>query len=946
MNDIVIDILGIGAAFFVFPLFVVFPGFVIGWITNALRFRLRTTSVQLLLSLVFSVALCPILTYLIGRVAGLSWVWIAYGVVWTTAVILVASRRVLIYPKEIAARCREYRLALSLVAFWLIIAIFSFVDVQVGGHLYGSVTRIDYAKHVALTGSLLRTGVPPANPFFSTGLPQPICYYYLWHLICSLVGQIVSPAIPIRLVVYAGTLWADLAFFAIIPLCIRLLPLTGTTRTRRQITVSIALLYVGGLDVMPVAVHSISQHLNHQLFDTYDIELWNDQVSSWFTVLLWVPQHVASLVAALTGLLILRNTPASPWPLRLRSSALCGIAFASSSGMSVFIILVLTVALACWLVYCLVRRWYAETVTLTLCGVSTVVFALPLLLELKSANSHASLPLAFTVRRFYPLMDWIQNQGLGGEPYLSLGNFLALPLNYFLEFGFFAVAGFFLWLSRRRQQTPLSVNETLYVCLFVVSAVIATFLRSTVQNNDMGWRGFMFAQFSLLIWTGHFLSTSPSLLKPLSTLRGAEHSLGRKLKLLLLGVTLTLGFMTTGAGLIILRLYPVYLDKSSDYESSEASSLAYNARDAYRWVSVHLPTKAVVQQLPRHNPYFSLYAERQALISDLDDPYIYGPSAEIINPISDYVTSLFPANNSVSPAEIAKIMSVHNVSCLVVFAEDDIWRDKKSWVWKSQPAYANSGARVYLASDLARSVSTNIFAMKSKTHASLLHRYSFYTFTKSYGVIPDGGPTLSERVAARLLGVEIAVGGLRTTSSEESSAHPNSGGTKQAAQLSPSAFRSCQGSFTIEQWFMRSDEAADYQTLLSLSKDNSHYLIVHPERGDTHQFSVDINNGWKETRLSASSPAPEARTLMTIVYDAASESAALYIDGVQEASQPILGGFNLDAFTGDDYCGINGLSPFGDPSLNGVTEEFRLYRGTLTPPEIKQHFKLGPRRLN
>lgn len=714
MNDTFCDLLGIVGAFLVYPLVLLVPGFVIGWATDVLSFRTRTTSVRLLLSLVLSVALCPIFTFLLARSFGMAWVWGAYAGTWLVAAALVLSRRCPISIAEVAARCREYRTALWLVAAWLVIALFSMVDLQFGDRLYGSVINIDYAKHAAVTGSLLRTGVPPGNPFFSFGWPQPLCYYYLWHLLCALVGRVCGGALSPRLVVYAGTLWSNLALVAVIVLFVRFLPLPGRVDLRRQVTVSVGLLYVAGLDIIPVAIQSVGEYLNHEPIRSHDIEWWNDQVSSWFTSMLWVPQHVASLVASLTGLLILQTASGTlPWPRRLLLSGLCGLAYASAVGMSLWVALVLAAALAAWGGYSLLRGWRSEATALALGGVFALLFSLRFLIDLKAASPYATFPVVFTVRRFFPVMAWCQSSGWGTEPYLSLANLLALPVNYFLEFGFYSVVAFLYWRSRRRLGTALSADEALYVCLFAVSAVVSTFLRTAVRNNDLGWRGFLFAQFVLLIWACHFYAFK-GCEEVGKGVQGASEGLARfpclsrPAKWLLEG-TLALGVLSTVVGLLLLRCHPVYKDltpvQSPVMVIGQEGRLALGARDAYTWVDKHLPKAAVVQQCPRDSPDFCLYANRPALVSDLDDSYVYGPRVGVVNSMASYAATFFTCGSGATPAGIVKLARLRNISCLVVFREDPVWQNKGSWVWRCKPIYTNGMARVYLVAEMASGLS-------------------------------------------------------------------------------------------------------------------------------------------------------------------------------------------------------------------------------------------------
>ena len=76
----------------------------------------------------------------------------------------------------------------------------------------------------------------------------------------------------------------------------------------------------------------------------------------------------------------------------------------------------------------------------------------------------------------------------------------ALPLNYFLELGFFGVASI-VFLIGLRKSRPLRPGVIAGITLAAVSVLVCTFLRSgTLEGNDLGWRGFLPAQFVMLLW--------------------------------------------------------------------------------------------------------------------------------------------------------------------------------------------------------------------------------------------------------------------------------------------------------------------------------------------------------------------------------------------------------------------------------------------------------------
>jgi hypothetical protein len=78
--------------------------------------------------------------------------------------------------------------------------------------------------------------------------------------------------------------------------------------------------------------------------------------------------------------------------------------------------------------------------------------------------------------------------------------------------------------------------------MLATSVLICTFVKSTaIQNNDLGWRGFLPAQFILLLWAASLLSERAS-------------------RTALTVVLIVLGVAGVAYDLTTLRFYPVLAD--------------------------------------------------------------------------------------------------------------------------------------------------------------------------------------------------------------------------------------------------------------------------------------------------------------------------------------------------------------------------------------------------
>jgi len=118
--------------------------------------------------------------------------------------------------------------------------------------------------------------------------------------------------------------------------------------------------------------------------------------------------------------------------------------------------------------------------------------------------------LGLGVRLFYPVAGLARASGWPNLVYAAF-----LPINYFLEFGFYGLAG--VWFLRRMwQQRTVNRYELLTLTIAATSLLLCTFVRSTViQNNDLGYRGMLLAQFILLLWAVDLLDDRKAARRPL-----------------------------------------------------------------------------------------------------------------------------------------------------------------------------------------------------------------------------------------------------------------------------------------------------------------------------------------------------------------------------------------------------------------------------------------------
>jgi hypothetical protein len=676
------DLLTSLAAIGLFPILLFVPGYVIGWGANLFEFRHRTPAFRIALSLPLSASTCPILIYLIGRFLSLTAAEAVLGA-FTLCFILVMFRHGLGWP-------HVPRAARFIVLGWLLVCLFTSVDMQIGGRDYYPVTAFDYSVRSEFIHSIGNTGIAPGNPFFFPGHSVPLRYHYFWLLLPGLVHHVTGHAIGPRSAWIGSVFWAGLAFMSLIAVTFRVFWHGSVASFPRRATAGILLLGVTGLDIIPTAVLWLlrASGMVHAVLPS--IEWWNEQVDGFVYTALWEAHHLGGLVACMMAFLLLEDgAQQATFARRALYGGIAGLVLASAVGSSIYIAFVFAIYLLLWTLIVLTKRWWRTAVVLSIAGSAGIVLGLPYLLSLTSPGSQGPAAsggpsLQLWMRPFFPTHALFS--GLGAtRPMLDALDGLMLPLNYFFELGFFFVAATLWWRKRRAAQKPLSQRELALAVLVTTSIVICTFLRSSViSNNDLGWRGFLLAQFGLLLWSVDVLSI-PS----------------RKR---LLTVLLVLGAVGTAYDVAILRVYPVLADlgvvansrwMAPDRHLGERN---YAAREAYEWIAKSTPSDAVVQFDPHvalQDTSALLYADRQIAAADLECLSVFGGDPSLCPALIAKLAHLYPDQGQPAVTRVGDACQNLPVDILVAKETDTVWADPQSWVWKESPMFANPKFRVF-----------------------------------------------------------------------------------------------------------------------------------------------------------------------------------------------------------------------------------------------------------
>ena len=588
------------------------------------------------------------------------------------------------------------------MAAWIVIAVTSLADMQMGHRLYFSMIAFDYSVRTAFTSAISTFGLPPQNPFFFPGHSVILRYHYFWLMLPALVHEVSRALIDARQALIAGTIWCGISFMCVIALYLRFFSNRAGADIAKRTLIGILLLGVTGLDILPTLflLWVIKQGAHIPVAPS--VEWWNNQIDGWLFTLLWESHAICSLIACLTGFLIVwdaaQESKGKRW---IASGIIAGIAFATSIGASIYIAFVFAIFLLSWTFVTVWKKWHRETLALTLSGVVACALSSPFLMSLRGPGSGGAF-VHLTFRDFFFIQIFLKALALS-HPWRILADVLLLPVNYFLELGFFGLVGWIVWKRFRAEKRSFMRHELAGFMMICVSVGVCTFLKSgVIENNDLGWRGFLIAQFVLLIWAAD-LAMRLTVASRVQADALDTRPIGRGPRDLLIAF-LILGVAGVIYDLAMLRFFPVLSDAAMVPKllwlgnDEKLGSRTYANREAYEWLRARTSVDATVQQNPHvsvQDTFYGLYANRQTVAVDSLCGTQFGGDPQQCVSISTRLTALFAAGDSSSSRSFLLACENLPINFMVAKDTDTAWNDSSSWVWTRTPIFANAFVRLF-----------------------------------------------------------------------------------------------------------------------------------------------------------------------------------------------------------------------------------------------------------
>jgi hypothetical protein len=681
-------------------------GYVLGWLTNLLQFRSRSGREKLLLSLPLSLVCATVLANIVGRFLAPSWVQACFlGLAAAAVLIFAVHRRKNNLPWKLT---RPMALCLGLAVLWVIAVIICVVDVQIGHKLYPSSMLWDYGVRIAFIHSALRTGVPPANPFCYLAHHAPTArYYYYWNVLCSYPARLAH--LDPRYVLYGSSIWTGFSLAALIPIYLKDF-LAVQNNLKRKSAAGILLLTVTGLDVLPNLYEFFRGKTVYP-----DMEWWDPvQVTSWQDALIWVPHHVAALIACLIGFLSLwsvRQDKTSGWKVSRGNIFIAGgfatLAFAAAAGLSVYVTFTFALFLLAWGLHLLWKRYFVDFFLYLGTACVTVLISIPYLHDLLPQASQTSAAPSLrntTVASAHFIQFGLRElPGFLSTPYflkqhgfshaLLLAPFGVIVV-YLLEFGFFAIVACARLRTDLRDRRKWREEEIACWTMAGVAMFVITFLRSSViANNDLAYRSAMIAQFVLLLWGAEYLDTW-------LFDRQAGVPTPTRWKNAVIVSSLVLGFIGTMYSLFILRGYTLLDDRG--YIPNPAAWLPpphhigekiFAVRELYEKLQI-LPPDAIVQYNPMATDFlpFLMYDRFQAVDAFPNCGTAFGGDTALCMPAQQTLAQLFTNGSLQNMQHICHQLSI---DVLIAQNTDAVWQNPQSWVWTRTPIDGNESVRAF-----------------------------------------------------------------------------------------------------------------------------------------------------------------------------------------------------------------------------------------------------------
>jgi hypothetical protein len=622
MSFFLTDLIGLATATLLGVLLIVAPGFGLTRLALPRDFDQRDGAAW---SLVSIAAFLPLLFALLARL-------IALEATIAAALLLGLAG---LQPLWAAVRRLPRGVWIWLALWWAVIA-YNYCDIDIGGRLNQSMVVVDLVKHALTVSTIARDGLPLHDPFVNR--PGMSGYYYYFYVAGAVLDRLGGAIVDPREAFAATAFFTGLTLPALLWLLGRAMGWVEPGRTRAFLISTMLLFFVSGLDMpMMLIRYGLSDLLESQA------DRWGDEISFANVAVTWVPHHFSAVVASFAALLLLSHAQTSGRRLLYAAAA---AALAATFGLSVWIAIGVATVILLWMAVTLVRGIALPWVGLIACGAIALLLCVPQLHDLVVGRASEGFPLGFWIRPFW-----------SGPPYDSWPSIPLMPLSWALEFGVYALGSWWFLRNHPPRSWPNVPLGSMLIVAVVVGLLYNGFVRSTVLNNDFGWRVVWFAQIPAMLWTALAMHRAD----------GRFTALPSAQLMLFVGLTLSL-YIAPAYRLLRGDMVPPFQQFMNNDQEDD-----YALRQAYGWANRHIPHTRVLQ----HNPVahsrvfdFGLYGVHRVAVAD-KAAILFGASRALVHERIRAIAPIFA--NRRTPAEIGETARAIDIDYLVILHRDPLW---------------------------------------------------------------------------------------------------------------------------------------------------------------------------------------------------------------------------------------------------------------------------------
>jgi hypothetical protein len=662
-------------------------GYLALWAADLDGFRRRTMVERLAWSVPASIGISTIAVVLLGKILS----QLAVDALQVLASLCCAG---LLCQERLNLRTRqgEKRFMLGpmggwvalLGVLWVVFTLISLVDIQSHQRLFMSLTFFDHGARVNWGESILRTGIPPANPDYLFGGPAD----------CAAVARFAH--LSMRAVVIAGCAWSGLCIAALIGLYLKHFLHVGA-RLRGQFLVAIALLSVTGPYIAIDAWYIFVAHTAPP-----GLEMWpKGQITSWIDNFFFYPHHTVALACCMFAFLLASRESKPGWTQQAASILLIGMCLASSFGLSIYIAFAFFLILLVWGVWQLaVERSSGPVAKLLLGGIFAAVLLIPYLRELSHSTSRMTggHVFGFAVRETIspagvvalPLMRRVA----ASHPSLAtaIANLLLMIPGYAVELGFYFIVLLVFCVALWRGRSRLDPGQRALLIIALAAFPFISLIRSEVLDvNDFGIHGGMFVELPLLLLASELVMNWRHGNK-LPAMQGTRTDLPDSPRWLISSAKLLagLGVLSTIYIALMLRFGVVLLPQAPQHSLSHK---AYFSALGYAHLDEAVPRDAVVQFNPSGSETFWKNVDlinigRQTAIVG-DQLWCGSELGGDPSGCPAMISAIVPIFRNADSDQARKTCSAYGIQYLVANIYDPAWNDPNSWVWKLKPVVAD-----------------------------------------------------------------------------------------------------------------------------------------------------------------------------------------------------------------------------------------------------------------